>query len=173
MATFFRTLLSVCLWASEVSEMHKAVQVKARQGRISCGITGGRRGSSRVKVMLSGRRTMGEDKRGTEGKKHNKKHHLFVRMPCCIGFFISSGRAKAAESEHTTEQVNSLSVMFAPINNFFFNLDIFVFISKSSPRCKKSMRCNLNIIYTANYHILNILKMCLPVCELWFSIQHI
>lgn len=40
-------------------------------------------GSRSVKVMLSGRRTIGKDRGGTEDKKHNKKHHLFVRMPCC------------------------------------------------------------------------------------------
>ncbi len=36
-----------------------------------------------MKVMLSGRRTIGKDGGGTDDKKHNKKHHLFVRIPCC------------------------------------------------------------------------------------------
>ena len=65
---------------------------------------GGRWASRSVKVMLSRRRTIGKDRGGTDDKKHNKKHHLFVRMPCrsaplkCIGFshvsFLAS-RGKA------------------------------------------------------------------------------
>lgn len=42
--------------------------------------------------MLSGKRTIGKDRGGTEDKKDNKKHHMFVRtLWCkaplkCIGF---------------------------------------------------------------------------------------
>lgn len=103
--------------------MHSVLVFKLDKAAFRVGVTGGRWGRTGVKVMLSGRRTIGKDRGGTEDKKHNKKHHLFVRMLCCnaplkcIGFsscFIScEQRREAGESEGKTERVTSTK-------NFFF-----------------------------------------------------
>ena len=76
-------------------------------------------------VMLSGRRTIGKDIGVTEDK-HNKKHHLFVRMFCCNSktyrFFsclVSGSRSNAG-------------VVLTPTNNFFSLKSLFLQPSQPS-----------------------------------------
>lgn len=82
-------------------------------------------------------RTIGEDRGGAADKKHNKTHHLFVRMPRCklrqtllvfSSCCVSASGGEAAEREDKTEPALFAFIMFTPKENCFvvfcFNLPL-------------------------------------------------
>lgn len=82
---------------------------------------GGGEGAAVRKLCCQWGRTIGEDRGGAADKKHNKTHHLFVRMPRCklrqtllvfSSCCVSASGGEAAEREDKTEPALFAFIMF-------------------------------------------------------------